>query len=399
MTTRADKIFMKLKADKILVMRYRFIGDTVLTVPFLRNLRQAFPHARIDLMLEPFSGQVLEGCPYVDDIIPFAFKTIHAYSARSGRSRLAGYVHYWKLIRRERYDAVFVLKRSLSSALLAWAAAVPRRIGFATEARGLLLTDPVDYRQDQHEVRNFLDCLRAVDIPVGSEDLELWPSPENDAKTRSLFADAGWKPEEPRIVIHAAASLPAKKWPLDRFAAVMRRLQEKHHARFIYTGAEGDAALYQDIEKQGPFGGLNLCGKTSLHENLSVYRASNLFFGVDSGPMHMAAAAGLPVVALFGPTDERKWGPWGEGHTVITRRLSCHPCKPHRCQDNECMREIGVEEALEAVERKLVSVTPPQPLPQGEGLHPLPSVGEYNFIAPSPQWGEGGGEGGVTRKT
>lgn len=349
---------MKLKAQKILVMRYRFIGDTVLTVPFLRNLRQSYPEARIDLMLEPFSGQVLEGCPYVDRTIPFEFKTIHKYSASSQRGKLAGYVHYWKLLRQEGYDAAFALKRSLSSALLIRAAGIPRRIGFATEGRTLLLTDPVPYRQDQHEVQNFLDCLRVLDIPVQSDALELWPSSENDAQAGKLFSDAGWKKDDLKIVIHAAASLPAKQWPLDRFAAVMKILKERYNAHFIYTGASADAALYQEIERLGPFKGMNLCGKTGLYANLSFYRAAHLFFGVDSGPMHMAAAVGVPVVALFGPTDERKWGPWGSGHIVITRRLSCYPCKPHKCPDNDCMKKISVEEALEAVEKKLSAIMP-----------------------------------------
>jgi heptosyltransferase-2 len=349
---------MKLRADKILVMRYRFIGDTVLTVPFLRNLRRALPHARIDLMLEPFSGQVIEGCPYVDRIIPFEIKTIHRYSNQSGSGKLAGYYQYWKRIQQEHYDAAFVLKRSLSSALLVWAAGIPRRIGFATEGRRLLLTDPVIYRQDQHEVENFLDCLRMLDIPVSSRDLELWPSREGDAKIRSLFAQAGWKPEDLKIIIHAAASLPAKQWRLERFAEVMKRLIQRYQARFIYTGSKDDIRLYQELELLGPFGGLNLCGVTSLRDNLSAYRAASMFFGVDSGPMHMAAAVGVPVVALFGPTDERKWGPWGEGHTVITKRLSCHPCKPHKCSDHECMNEISAEEALAAVEAKLEKIVP-----------------------------------------
>jgi heptosyltransferase-2 len=344
---------MKLSAQKILVMRYRFIGDTVLTVPFLRNLRQAYPGARIDLMLEPFSGQVLEGCPYVDRIIPFEFKTIHKYSDSSRRSRLAGYLHYWSLLRREGYDAAFALKRSLSSALLIGTAGIPRRIGFATEGRRFLLTDPVPYRQDQHEVLNFLDCLRILDVPVRSDALELWPSPEHDAKVRTIFSNAGWKDGDLKIIIHAAASLPAKQWPLERFGAVMKILKDRYNARFIYTGASGDAVLYREMEQSGPFNGLNLCGITGLRENLSVYRAANLFFGVDSGPMHMAAAVGVPVVALFGPTDERKWGPWGEGHTVITKRLACHPCKPHKCHDHECMKRISAEEALAAVESKL----------------------------------------------
>jgi len=347
---------MRLDAKKILVMRYRFIGDTVLTVPFLKNLRKAFPAAQIDLMIEPFSGQVIEGCPYVDRIIPFEFKTIHTYSAETERGKLEGYRHYWRLIRESGYDAAFVLKRSLSSALLVLAAGVRRRIGFATEGRGLLLTDRVKYRQDQHEVQNFLDCLRVLDIPVRDTALELWPTRENDYKVASLLGSAGWQYDDLKIIIHPAASLPAKQWPLDRFASVMAALRDRYQARFIYTGAAGDAALYREIENRGPFNGLDLCGTMSLRENISVYRTANLFFGVDSGPMHMAAAVGTPVVALFGPTDERKWGPWGEGHSVITKRLSCHPCKPHKCGNNECMQRITVDDALEALEPKIRSL-------------------------------------------
>ena len=349
---------MKLSAHKILVMRYRFIGDTVLTVPFLRNLRAAYPQAQIDLMLEPFSGQVLEGCPYVDRVIPFELRTIHRYSKSTDRGKIAGNLHYWNLIRKERYDAVFVLKRSLSSALLVWAAGIPRRIGFATEGRRLFLTDPVVYRQDQHEVENFLDCLRVIEVPVGSTHLELWTAPEQDRKASSLLAEAGWKSGDLKVIIHAAASLPAKQWPLERFAEIMRTLRDQYQARFVYTGAKGDSPLYETIEAFGPFDGLNLCGVTSLRENIAVYRACDLFFGVDSGPMHMAAAAGVPVVALFGPTDERKWGPWGEGHSVVTKRLACHPCKPHKCGDHRCMDQISVADALAAVMVKVKSISP-----------------------------------------
>ena len=341
---------MKLIANKILVMRYRFIGDTVLTVPFLRNLRSAFPKARIDLMLEPFSGQVIEGCPYVDRVIPFEFRTIHTYSGTSERGRLAGYLHYLRLIRSEGYDAAFALKRSLSSAFLIWAARVPRRIGFGTEGRGLLLTDPVIYRHDQHEVENFLDCLRVLDVQIQDKSLELWSNPADEKKADIIFREAGWTEKGLTVVLHPAASLPAKQWLPERFAAVMKILKERHNARFLYTGTERDKSLYEAIERRGPFGGLDLCGKTSLRENIAIYRRADLFFGVDSGPMHMAAAVGLPVVALFGPTDERKWGPWGNGHTIITKRLACHPCKPHKCRDNECMKKITVEDAVEALE-------------------------------------------------
>jgi len=348
---------MKLSARNILVMRYRFIGDTVLTVPFLRNLRAAYPQAQIDLMLEPFSGQVIEGCPYVDRVIPFELKTIHRYSKSTDRGKLAGNLHYWNMIRKERYDAVFVLKRSLSSALLVWAAGIPRRIGFSTEGRGVFLTDQVAYRHDQHEVENFLDCLRVIGVPIGSTHLELWTTPEQDLKVNALLAEAGWKAGDLKVIIHAAASLPAKQWPLDRFAEIMRTLRDQYQARFVYTGAKADSPLYEAIETQGHFNGLNLCGVTSLRENIAVYRACDIFFGVDSGPMHMAAAAGVPVVALFGPTDERKWGPWGEGHSVVSKRLACHPCKPHKCNNHRCMNQISADDALQAVEAKLHDIT------------------------------------------
>jgi len=340
-------------------MRYRFIGDTVLTVPFLRNLREAFPQARIDLLIEPFSGEVIAGCPYVDRVVPFTFKTIHKYSQASDRGKIAGHLHYRKLIAGERYDAVFVLKRSLSSALLVWAARIPRRIGFSTEGRQWLLSDGVKYQNDQHEVENFLDCLRAVDVPISSRHLELWPLPEFDQATAARFQKAGWGDNDLKIIIHPAASLAAKKWPADRFAAVMKILQERYGARFVYTGAAGDSALYEEIESHGRFGGMNLCGITSLRENISVYRACNLFFGVDSGPMHMAAAAGVRVVALFGPTNEVKWGPWGTGHRIITKRLACYPCKPHKCRDNECMRLITVPDALDSLEYTITEIRSP----------------------------------------
>ena len=108
--------------------------------------------------------------------------------------------------------------------------------------------------------------------PFASKTLELWPTPENDQKVAAIMAHAGWKDNDLKVIIHAAASLPAKQWPLDRFAAVMTVLRDRHHARFVYTGSAGDAALYRRIEELGPFNGLDLCGVTNVRENLSVYR-------------------------------------------------------------------------------------------------------------------------------
>jgi heptosyltransferase-2/heptosyltransferase-3 len=136
----------------------------------------------------------------------------------------------------------------------------------------------------------------------------------------------------------------------------MSALRERYNAHFVYTGAKDDSRLYEEIERLGPFNGLNLCGITSIRENIAIYRACDLFFGVDSGPLHMAAATGIRVVGLFGPTDERKWGPWGDGHRIVSKYLACHPCKPHKCEDHQCMDRISADEALAAVEQTVQAV-------------------------------------------
>jgi lipopolysaccharide heptosyltransferase II len=349
---------MIFSAKRILVIAGQSVRETVLAVPFLRNLREALPAARIDIAIESTSGRVIEGCPYVDSFISIEETAVHGTGSRPPGGRFTAFRRAWGMIREGRYDTAFDLKGSFSSGLLVRAAGVPRRIGFAAGGRGLLLTDSVPYRHDQHEVEDFLDCLRVLEIPIHSKALELWPSAAHEKKVSDLLRKTGWKASDLKTVIQPAACLPAKQWPLERFAAVMKALRERYNARFIYTGTAEDAPLCDELERHGHFDGLNLCGKTSIRENISLYRTADLFFGGDSGLMHMATAVGVTVVALFGPTDERKWGPWGEGHVVITKRLACRPCKPHTCKDNECMKRISVAEALDALEKKIQSIYP-----------------------------------------
>ncbi len=192
---------MKLTASNILVMRYRFIGDTVLTVPFLRNLRRAEPKAFIAWMVAPGSSDVVKGIPYVDEMITWDPVTIHADSRGTHRT-LAAKLAFLRDLRRRRFDKIYVLKRSLSSAVLAWLSGAPRRIGFDTEGRGILLTTRVPYRHDQHEVKNFLDVLRADGVDVEDDFLEIWTRPEEEERVAQILADRGVAPGEQMAVIH-----------------------------------------------------------------------------------------------------------------------------------------------------------------------------------------------------
>ena len=139
---------------KILVMRYRFIGDTLLTIPFLRNLRDEYPDAQIDMLVAPVSGEIIDKCPYVNNFIYFDTTKKHRYENKENQEK-KDFWSYVKLLRAQNYDKAYVLKRSFSSAFLAFAAGIKERIGFDTEMRGFLLTKKVPYIENRHEIECF----------------------------------------------------------------------------------------------------------------------------------------------------------------------------------------------------------------------------------------------------
>jgi len=159
---------MNLTTKKILVMRYRFIGDTVLTVPFLRNLRRAEPQAFIAWMVAPGSSDVVKGIPYVDELIYWDPLTIHADSKGTHRT-FSAKLAFIRDLRSRGFHKVYVLKRSLSSAIIALLTGAQERVGFDTEGRGFLLTTRVPYRHDRHEVQNFLEVLRADGVAIADD--------------------------------------------------------------------------------------------------------------------------------------------------------------------------------------------------------------------------------------
>ncbi len=343
---------MKTATNRILVMRYRFIGDTVLTVPFLRNLRRAEPQAFIAWMVAPVSSDVVQGIPYVNEMIYWDPVTIHADS-RGAHGTLAAKWKFVRELRKKHFDKVYVLKRSLSSAVLAFLSCAPERIGFDTEGRGVLLTKRVPYRNDQHEVVNFLDVLRADGVDVEDDFLELWTKSEEEQSIADLLAEKGVPPSSRVAVIHPFSAVAQRGWPLENFAELALRIKREAGYVPVLVGSPADA---DSLKKAMPLiqDGVvvDLIGKCSLRETIALLKRSALFVGNDSGIMHLAAAAGTPLVALFGPQSPVKFGPWSTKARVIYKGLKCSPCrqkffsecKPSPRQRPECMETISVEE-------------------------------------------------------
>jgi heptosyltransferase-2 len=340
----------------ILVLRYRFIGDTILTVPFLRNLRRAEPEARIVWVVAPGTVDVVRGIPYVDELIFWDPVRTHADSRGTHRT-LGDKLGFIRDLRRRRFDKVYVLKRSLSSAIIALLSGARSRVGFNTEGRGLLLTTRVPYRHDRHEVENFLAVLRADHVPVHDTHLEAWLSADERAFAATFLENRGVAEGETLVGIHPFAANQTRAWHEDNFVAVANALQERYRVRVVLFGGERDRELAAAMAQRIVPAPVVAVGETDLRQSMALLSRCHLLVCNDSGVMHLGAAMGVPLVALFGPQSPVKFGPWGERCRVVYHGLPCSPCRQKfftECEPSprhkpRCMEAIGVDEVLDAI--------------------------------------------------
>jgi heptosyltransferase II len=337
---------------KILVIRYRFIGDTVLTVPFLRNLRRHYPDAQIDMLAGPVSSEVLKNCPYIDNLIVFDTTKKHRYE--NINEKKSSFWDYVRLLRKNKYDKVYVLKRSFSSAFLAFMSGIKERIGFDTELRDFLLTKRVKYDKNRHEVDCFLDILKADNVPVVDDYLENWVEEKSKEKVDEMLKEH-WVSGEFKVLIHATSGNTNKQWPLEYFAQVVEYLINEKNARIFYTGIQEDFDTYLELEKQiktklktNP---VNICGKMTIHDSTALINEMNLVIGVDSGLLHVAASLNIPAIGLYGPMNPKKWQLRGDIHRSLFLDLPCIPCslkKPCKL-DRACLKDIKPELVIKTI--------------------------------------------------
>jgi len=341
---------------KILVVRYRFIGDTILTVPFLRNLRRAYPYAKIDMLVSPMSGDLLETCPYVDNLIYFDTTRKHRYE--HGAMEKKSFLHYVKLLKNEKYDKAYVLKRSLSSAALCAFAGIKSRVGFNTEGRGLLLTKKVPYDRDKHEVESFLDVLKADNVPVFDDYLELWLKNEDIKEAEEILAPYS-NSQMKKVIVHATSGNINKQWKKEYFANVIEKLSNEKNIQVFHMGAGSDSIIYDEIRSliKNPLKiePVNLCGKLNIGVSAAVISKMDLVFGNDSGTLHIAGALDVPTVVIYGPMDYRKWHIWNSNTKALYSKISCYPCNlKTKCKNGyACLEQITPNIAMNFIEEAL----------------------------------------------
>ena len=328
----------------ILVIGPTWLGDTILSIPVLSNLRAAFPSARLHYLGAPGAAAILAGHPDLDELL-----------VRTGAA--VRDIREAARFRRTEMDWALVLSNSFRGALLAYASGARNRTGYSRDGRALLLTDPVPFRSGaaRHQMDEYLVLLEHAGVAIMTREPRIGISGEALSFADALWNEHGIRDDEPVVGIQPGARFGATKlWPADRFAAVADRLAEVEGARVILFGSREEAQLTTSIAGLTKTEPVNLAGRDSLSVLPGILKRLDAFLTGDTGPMHAAASVGTPVVALFGPTDPGHTGPLGDSHTVLCRNLFCSPCFLKRCPyGHECMEEMGVDEVVEAVREKL----------------------------------------------
>lgn len=300
--------------ERILVVCTRYVGDTVLAIPFLRNLRRAHPEAVIDVFAERAAREVLATCPYHDELVAWE------RSRRGWFASLAGLRGTAAWLRGRGYSRAYLLKRSTSVALLAWMAGIPRRIGFASEVGRVLLTKAVQVPRGRHQVQAYLDQLRAEGIAVDDGRNENWvPAP---VAARSAALLAALPADRPRVLLAVRGTDELRFWRFDRWARLVEWLVHERGCEIVLCGAPLDAAAHRRLAAAvGPAVAAHVhdfSRAVSLREAGGLVARMDLCIGVDTGLVHLAASFGVPVTVLVGPTDPNQWSPWMT-HSAVVR--------------------------------------------------------------------------------
>jgi len=326
-------------ARRILVVtKFRYLGDTIVATPFFRHLREAAPQADVTLLTGPPLVTLLQGCPYLSAIWPFDPK-------EPGVLRRS--LQLTSRIRRARFDAAFLLNRSLHSALLTAAARVPHRIGFDTEYRGPLLTVRVRYDWNRPDRECALDLLRAVGVCAEPSLPQLWVSAEEQAEARQLLMKHGAAPDALLVGMQPGAHDPVvREWGAERFAVVGNRLTREVGARILLLGSAEERAVSERVAEAMTHKPLILTGETGLRQALALISLCRLWIGNDGGLLHAAVALGPATVGIFGPTKAARWG----YDTPRHRTMVVYPNAPARDPQTirRCLDAIQPDAVFEA---------------------------------------------------
>ena len=336
----------------ILVVRTDRLGDVILTLPVLSVLRDHLPHARLTMLLRHYTGDVAVGNPDVDDIL--------WYDDARGP---VPFLRMLKTLRRARFDAVVVVRPQFRIALLMACARIPLRVGTGYRSYSLLFTHRVlEHRRfaEKHEAEYNVGLLKPLGVPLDAGPLrfpvrvEPWEREAAEARLETL----GLAKDRRRVILHPGSGGSAREWPGKHFAELGRRLQIQGDLQVLVTGTAGERARVEEVVRGAGPPAVDLAGAWTVREPAAVISGAALFVSNSTGPLHLAAALGVPVLAFYpsiAPMSARRWGPYTPRAEVLEAPYvpGCPACSGGDPQECHCMESISVDRAFEAAQRLL----------------------------------------------
>lgn len=351
--------------NKFLIIKIAAIGDTCMATPLAKNLKTAFPDARIDWLVHHWSLSILQHNSNIDNVILFTPPS-HL------KNKITAYLAVIGLIiklRRVKYDIAIIPHRSKFAGMLANLAGIKRFIGFDFKNSSRYLTTGAPFNESLHEVDRNLLLLEVLKIPVKSNDMEMYLSEDEMPWVNNFLLTSGLDKNKKIVIIspgggdNPGLSMHIKRWGKEKFIELSNNLKKQFNV--ILIGNNSDLGLCNEVSSKSD--AINICGKTNLRQLAAVISKSHLYIGNDSGPLYMAASINIPTIGIYGPSDPRLVAPQGEKHKYLWSNVDCSPCYHPMsvydtdfsvCKENhKCMKSISVESVIHLVEKQFGATT------------------------------------------
>jgi len=340
-------------AVRILIVKLSAIGDVVHTLPLLETLKWNFPEAKIDWVVEEDASGIIRGHPLLDRVLVSKRKFWQNRLLR-GRERSLIYRQiesFLNELRSFRYDLVLDIQGLFKSGIITGVARGERKLGLAgaREMASVFLSEaPVKVDMDDHAVERYLkmaDYLLCKRIAWNGRI----PFSEAEALTVKSVMEKNRLGQRPVIAFNPVAKWPTKLWSIEGFAEVAEMIRSEFSCDLVFTGSLSDRPVIEEISRLMARPPVILAGRTDLKGLAFFLSRCSALVTTDTGPMHIAAAMGCPVVALFGPTAPWRTGPYGKGNRIVSAKVACSPCFKRHCRHRTCMKDIKSEKVIECV--------------------------------------------------
>jgi heptosyltransferase-2 len=330
---------------RIVVRGANWIGDAVMTIPALRRLREIYPDAAISLHTRPWAEGVFRDADFIDEIIPI-----------DGRGSVRSVIDQSRILRERSFDLAVLFPNSFESALVARLARIPKRLGYATEQRGFLLTDGREvppWKNELHESKYYLHLVNGESETVKNPALQV--SEQRRTEARKVLINSGVRDGRKVVGIGAGSTNSlAKRWPATNFARLADLVSAVENADVVFLGNETEAGVSRSVLEASQEKHIDLTGQTDLATATAILSELDLFVSNDMGLAHIAAAVGTPTIVIFGPTNENTTRPLGPHVEIIREPVECSPCMLRECPiDHRCMTRISPERVFESATKML----------------------------------------------